>query len=113
MTFEAAHRLPNVPPGHKCSNLHGHSYRCEVAIVGDVDPVTGWFVDFADIAAAFAKVHKKVDHRYLNEVVGLENPTAENIAAWIWNTLAPNVPGLACVTLREGFTSGCVYRGPT
>ena len=110
-TFEAAHRLPRVPEGHKCGRLHGHSYRVEVHVAGLVDE-TGWVMDFADITAAFAPLHDLLDLRYLNEVDGLANPTSENLARWIWNRL----PGglrlpLTAVTVRETCTSGCTYRG--
>ena len=109
-TFEAAHRLPCVPTGHKCSRLHGHSYRVEVHISGRVDPDHGWVMDFADIKKAFAPVHDLLDHRYLNEVEGLENPTSENVARWIWLRLEDSLP-LARVVVRETCTSGCVYEG--
>jgi 6-pyruvoyltetrahydropterin/6-carboxytetrahydropterin synthase len=109
-TFEAAHRLPHVPAGHKCARLHGHSYRVEVRVRGDVGPVTGWVMDFADIAAAFRPVHDALDHRYLNEVPGLQNPTSEVLARWIWERLVDGLP-LAAVTVRETCTSGAVYTG--
>src|SRR3954453_12560046 len=83
-TFEAAHRLPCVPVGHKCSRLHGHSYRVEVHVGGQVNPDYGWVQDFGDIKRAFEPVHDLLDHRYLNEIEGLENPTSENVARWIW-----------------------------
>ena len=109
-TFEAAHRLPNVPEGHKCARLHGHSYRIEVHVRGPVNPEFGWVVDFGDIKRAFDCVHNKLDHRYLNEVRGLENPTSENLARWIWCRLAGFIP-LARVVVRETCTSGCIYEG--
>lgn len=110
-TFEAAHRLPFVPEGHKCARLHGHSFRLEVHVEGDVDPATGWIIDFADIKEAFEPLHKILDHNYLNEVDGLENPTSENLAVWIWNRLQPTLPGLSRIVVRETCTSGCVYEG--
>lgn len=110
-TFEAAHRLPMVPAGHKCARLHGHSFRVEVRVRGPVDPALGWVMDFADLKAAFAPLHDQLDHTYLNEVPGLENPTSENLAVWIWDRLRPTLP-LAAVTVRETCTSGCVYQGP-
>ncbi|WP_081426361.1 6-carboxytetrahydropterin synthase QueD [Sorangium sp. So ce291] len=110
-TFEAAHRLPNVPPGHKCSRLHGHSFRCEVHVRGDVERETGWVLDFADIKAAFEPAHKVLDHNFLNEIEGLSNPTSENLAKWIWGKLAPSLPGLSAIVVRETCTSGCIYRG--
>jgi 6-pyruvoyltetrahydropterin/6-carboxytetrahydropterin synthase len=109
--FEAAHRLPNVPADHKCARLHGHSFRVEVHVRGPVDPELGWVIDFADIKAAFRPVHEALDHRYLNEVGGLENPTSENLARWIWRRLRPSLPGLAKVVVRETCTSGCGYLG--
>ena len=110
-TFEAAHRLPHVPEGHKCARLHGHSFRVEVHVSGPVDPATGWVMDFADLKAAFAPLHDQLDHRYLNEVDGLANPTSEALARWIWERLAPALP-LARVVVRETCTSGCAYEGP-
>jgi 6-pyruvoyltetrahydropterin/6-carboxytetrahydropterin synthase len=109
-TFEAAHRLPNVPAGHKCARLHGHSYRVEVHLTGDVDPVAGWVTDFGDIKAAFAPLHEQLDHNYLNEIPGLANPTSEVLARWIWERLAGTLP-LSAVMIRETCTSGCIYRG--
>lgn len=110
-TFEAAHRLPNVPEGHKCARLHGHSYRIEVRVSGEVGEQTGWVVDFADISAAFKPLYAVLDHHYLNEVPGLENPTSENLARWIWQRLAPSLGGLREIVVRETCTSGCAYRG--
>ena len=109
--FEAAHRLPNLPPEHKCSRLHGHSFRCEVTVCGPVDPVTGWFLDYAEIKAAAAPVVARLDHYYLNEVEGLENPTSEHIARWIWDRLAGRLRGLSSVEVRETCTARCTYRG--
>lgn len=108
--FEAAHRLPFVPDGHKCSRLHGHSFRVEVHVCGDVDPATGIMIDFADIKAAFAPLQNRLDHFYLNDVEGLDNPTSENLARWIWDHLDASLP-LAQVVVRETCTTGAVYRG--
>ncbi len=110
-TFEAAHRLPNVPAGHKCSRLHGHSFRVELHVRGEVDPLTGWVMDFGDIKQAFQPLYDCLDHYYLNEIEGLENPTSENLATWIWVRLRPNLPSLSRVVVRETCTSGCVYAG--
>ena len=110
-TFEAAHRLPNVPPGHKCARLHGHSFRAEVHVRGEAGPETGWVIDFADIKKAFEPLHEQLDHRFLNEIEGLSNPTSENLARWIWRHLEPTLPGLRKVVVRETCTSGCIYRG--
>lgn len=110
-TIEAAHRLPRVPAGHKCARLHGHSFRIALHVRGVVDQATGWVIDFADLAAAFQPLHDQLDHRLLNEVEGLDNPTSEAIARWIWQRLKPTLPGLSQVVLRETCTAGCVYRG--
>lgn len=110
-TFEAAHRLPNVPEGHKCARLHGHSFHVRVSVRGEVGGTSGWVMDFADIKAAIAPVEAQLDHRYLNDILGLENPTSEVIARWIWRALVPALPGLDSLEVRETCTSGCVYRG--
>lgn len=112
-TFESAHRLPNVPEGHKCARLHGHSYRVQIHVEGTVSSDTGWVQDFGDIKAAFKPVEEQLDHRYLNEVEGLENPTSEVLARWIWYRLLGNLPNLTAVQVRETCTSGCIYRGNT
>lgn len=109
--FEAAHHLPNVPAGHKCGRLHGHSFRVEIHVDGPVDPHTGWVIDFADIKAAFKPILNRLDHFYLNEIEGLENPTSENIAIWIWRKLKPDLPLLSEVVVSETCTCGCAYRG--
>ena len=109
-TFEAAHRLPNVPEGHKCSRLHGHSFRVEVRVHGEIDSTTGMVIDFAEIKAAFEPLQDKLDHHYLNEVEGLENPTSEVLARWIWDRLAASLQ-LAEVVVCETCTSGVAYRG--
>jgi 6-pyruvoyltetrahydropterin/6-carboxytetrahydropterin synthase len=110
-SFEAAHRLPNVPEDHKCARLHGHSFLVRVSVDGPVGEQTGWVMDFADLKAAFRPLHDRLDHRYLNEIAGLENPTSEVLAHWIWRELRPTLPGLAEIEVRETCTSGCIYRG--
>ena len=110
--FEAAHRLPNVHPRHKCGRLHGHSFRVEVHVKGEVGPQSGWVVDFADVGAAFKPLLDHLDHYYLNDIEGLSNPTSEVLAVWIWNRLKPTLPLLSKVVVRETCNSGCVYQGP-
>jgi len=110
-TIEAAHRLPNVPEGHKCARLHGHSFRIEISISGEVDPQLGWVMDFADIKQAFQPIYQLLDHNYLNDIPGLENPTSENLARWIWARLKPELPLLDQITIRETCTSACSYQG--
>ena len=108
-TLESAHRLPNVPTGHKCARVHGHSFRVEIHVSGPLDPRLGWVMDFADVKAAFDPLYQRLDHQYLNDVPGLENPTSENLARWIWSELQPRLPLLACVVVHETCTSGARY----
>jgi 6-pyruvoyltetrahydropterin/6-carboxytetrahydropterin synthase len=110
-SIEAAHWLPNVPAGHKCGRMHGHSFQIEIYVEGPVDSTLGWVMDFAEIKAVFAPIEERIDHRCLNEVAGLENPTSENLARWIWAELKPALPLLSKVVVRETCTSGCVYSG--
>ena len=109
--FEAAHRLPHVPAGHKCGRLHGHSFRVAIYIEGEVDPYTGWIRDFSEIKAIFKPLYERLDHNYLNDIPGLENPTSEVLAKWIWQELKPLLPELSRVRIHETCTSGCEYRG--
>ncbi|MCX7554654.1 6-carboxytetrahydropterin synthase QueD [Marinicella sp. S1101] len=109
--LESAHWLPNVPDGHKCGNLHGHSFKVIIKVTGEPDATTGWIIDFAEIKAAFQPIYKQLDHHCLNEVAGLENPTSENLAIWIWQKLKPELPLLSEIEICETCTSGCVYRG--
>ena len=111
-TLEAAHRLPNVPAGHKCARLHGHSFQVELRVSGEPGPDSGWVMDFADLKAAFAPIEAQLDHQYLNDIEGLENPTSERLAMWIWERMKPSVPLLSEVVVHETCTSGCRYRGP-
>ena len=110
-TFEAAHLLPNVPEGHKCGRLHGHSFLVQVHIAGEIDPLTGWIMDFAQLKAAFKPIYNRLDHYYLNDIPGLENPTSEVLAKWIWKELKPTLPELSKIVIKETCTSGCVYTG--
>jgi len=110
--FEAAHLLPRLPKTHKCRRLHGHSFKVEIVVAGECDPKLGWVMDYAAITAAFKPVWKKLDHRYLNRVPGLANPTSEAIAVWIWKRLKPKLPLLTEVAVAETCTARCVYRGP-
>ncbi len=110
-TIEAAHLLPSLPENHKCRRLHGHSFRVEVHLAGRVKQKEGWVQDFADIGRAFDPLFKQLDHHYLNEIVGLENPTSENLAKWIWHRLKPALPQLSKIVVRETCTAGCIYCG--
>jgi 6-pyruvoyltetrahydropterin/6-carboxytetrahydropterin synthase len=110
-SLESAHRLPNVPAGHKCARIHGHSFRVEIHVRGALDEHLGWVMDFADVKAAFEPLFQRLDHHYLNDVPGLENPTSENLARWIWRELAPALPQLSKVVVHETCTSGAVFEG--
>lgn len=109
--IEAAHLLPNVPAHHKCRRLHGHSFLIGVHVAGTPDAATGWIMDFADIGTAFLPLFEQLDHRCLNDIPGLENPTSENLARWVWVRLKPALPALAAVRVGETCTSGCEYEG--
>lgn len=110
--IEAAHRLPNVPEGHKCARLHGHSFRIALHLRGELDKELGWVTDFADVGKAFRPVYEQLDHHYLNEIDGLSNPTSENLARWVWERVHPALPLLSRVVIHETCTSGCAYEGP-
>ncbi|PPQ35812.1 6-carboxytetrahydropterin synthase QueD [Rhodoblastus acidophilus] len=110
-TFEAAHRLPNVPATHRCHRMHGHSYRVELRLEGPVDPQSGFVTDFFDVENAFGPVLAKLDHHCLNEIEGLENPTAENIAAWIWDRIKPTLGQIAAVVVFETPNCWAEYEG--
>ncbi len=110
-TFDAAHVLPNVPEGHKCRRLHGHTYRVRICVSGEPDDRVGWVMDFGDIKAAFEPILDRLDHYYLNDIEGLENPTAEVLARWIWQRLEPRLPMLSRIEIHETCTTGCSYAG--
>jgi len=110
-TLESAHRLPNVPSGHKCARVHGHSFRVELHVSGPVDERLGWVMDFAEVGSAFEPLYRQLDHHYLNDVPGLDNPTSENLARWIWRELKPRLPQLSRVVVHETCTSGAMYTG--
>jgi len=109
--FESAHRLPNVPPGHKCARLHGHSFKLEITVVGPVDPHTGWFIDFGVLDDIVGPLVARLDHHCLNEIEGLENPTSEVLVGWLFSRIKPLLPSLTTVTLWETADARCVLRG--
>jgi 6-pyruvoyltetrahydropterin/6-carboxytetrahydropterin synthase len=109
--FEAAHRLPRLPDDHMCKRLHGHSFRFEVVIAGEVDEATGFLVDFGDVDRIVRPIVERLDHYYLNEIEGLENPTSEVLAGWLWRRIRPGLPLLAAITVAETCDSRCTYRG--
>lgn len=108
--FEAAHRLPLVPENHKCFNLHGHSFKVKITIEGIVNEL-GWVMDFAEIKKICEPIIDELDHKYLNEIIGLDNPTSENIAVWIWQKLEDSLKGLYSIEVMETCNSGCIYQG--
>jgi 6-pyruvoyltetrahydropterin/6-carboxytetrahydropterin synthase len=110
-SFEAAHHLPNVPEGHKCGRFHGHAYTVRVHLSGDTVGDEGWIMDFADFKREVEPVLEQLDHHYLNDVEGLENPTCEAMCRWLWRRLAPRLPGLCKIVVNENVSSGCIYRG--
>ncbi len=109
--FEAAHWLPRVPEGHKCRRLHGHSFKIVLAVEGEVDPESGWLIDYGEIARVWFELHHRLDHHCLNEIPGLENPTSENLARWLWEQIKPKLPQLCEIIVYETPTSRCIYRG--
>lgn len=108
--FEAAHFLPHVPPGHRCARLHGHSYRCRVFARGALLQPQGWVVDFADISRAMTPLLALLDHACLNEIEGLTNPTAENLAQWVYQRVATSLLQVSAIEVMETPTCGCLYR---
>ncbi len=111
-SIESAHRLPNLPASHKCSRLHGHSFRIEIHVRGEIQQPEGWVVDFADVKRAFQPLFDQLDHNYLNDIPGLENPTSERLAQWIFEQMQPALPQLSKVVVHETCTAGAIYHGP-
>ena len=109
--FESARRLPRTPPSHPCHNVYGLAFYLDIHVVGDLDPATGWVFDFSEIDRAMKPLRDRIDHHYLNDIEGLDNPTSEVLVTWIWNHLKPALPGLTQLTLRENDVSRVIYRG--
>lgn len=110
--LQCARRLPGLPESHPCSRLHGHSFRVELTVTGELDAQLGWVMDFAKLDKAWQGIHALLDHRYLNDITGLENPTSENLACWLWNSLQTPLPQLSKISVMESHDSGCIYHGP-
>jgi 6-pyruvoyltetrahydropterin/6-carboxytetrahydropterin synthase len=110
-TFDSAHFLPNVPVGHKCKEIHGHTYHLTVYLDGDLDEKLGWVIDFTDVKNVIDPIIKSIDHQFLNNIHGLENPTSEVMAIWLWNKIKPELPQLSKIELNETPTSGVIYKG--
>lgn len=109
--FDAAHQLPCVPDGHKCGRVHGHGFRVEIFVGGEVKEREGWLLDHALISRAVEPLIQKLDHSFLNEIEGLEIPTIENLARWFWKNLKPVFPGLSKVIVHETDQASCIYAG--
>ncbi len=110
-TFDSAHYLPNVPLGHKCRGMHGHTYKLVLYLEGELDEQFGWVMDFAELKNIVEPVVNSIDHRILNDIPGLENPTCEMVAQWLWNKLKPDLTRLSKIELHETPTSGVVLKG--
>ena len=109
-TFEAAHKLPLVPKNHKCSNLHGHSFKVRISVDGPINEM-GWVMDFSELKEICSPHINELDHSFLNDVVGLDNPTSENIAIWLWEKISKDLQGLYSIEVKETCNSGCLYFG--
>ena len=109
--IESARSLPNLPDGHPCKNVHGHSFKIIITVTGDIQKDSGFVIDFKDLVAAFQPIHKLLDHSYLNEIEGLENPSNENLCVWIWKKLSKTLSGLKQIEIKETDLTGCIYKG--
>lgn len=110
-TIESARQLPKLPADHPCARMHGHTFRIQVYIQGSIDTQSGWIMDFASLDEQLQALRLEIDHRVLNDIPGLENPTTELLARWLWQRLQPGLPGLSRIVLSENPHSGCVYSG--
>jgi 6-pyruvoyltetrahydropterin/6-carboxytetrahydropterin synthase len=110
-TFDSAHFLPNLPDGHPCKELHGHTYHLTVFVEGEILKEKGWVLDFKDLKRAVKPVIEQIDHKLLNNIDGLQNPTSELMAIWLWNRIKPHLPELKRIELKETPTSGVIYEG--
>ena len=110
-SIEAARSLPNLSDEHPCTNIHGHSFKITITVSGDINETTGFVIDFGDVDTAFKPIFQMIDHSYLNDIEGLENPSSENMCRWIWIRLAPTLPGLSQIEIKETDSTGCTYKG--
>lgn len=110
--LQCARRLPGLQDNHPCSRLHGHSFKVVVTLSGPLDPQLGWVMDFTEVDSAWQHIHATLDHRYLNDIAGLDNPTSENLALWLWTALHAKLPLLTQISVMEAEDLGCIYRGP-
>ena len=107
--IEAAHQLTLLPDGHKCRRLHGHSFHIDIHVTGEADPTLGWVMDYDQIDEAWEPLFKTLDHHFLNEIPGLENPTSETLALWIFDRLKDSLPGLSGIAISETCQESCLY----
>jgi len=110
-SVESARSLPHLPDGHPCKSVHGHSFKITITVNGQVNEDTGFVMDFSDIDSVFAPIHSMIDHAYLNDIEGLQNPSSENLCRWIWSRLSTSLPGLTKIEIRETESTGCIYKG--
>ena len=110
-SIEAARSLPNLPNNHPCKNIHGHSFKVIITVDGKVQEYSGFVMDFGEIDLAFKPIFKMIDHSYLNEIEGLENPSSENLCKWIWKHLSKTLPILKKIEIKETDLTGCIYKG--
>ncbi|MFL2983688.1 MAG: 6-carboxytetrahydropterin synthase QueD [Candidatus Neomarinimicrobiota bacterium] len=108
---EAARSLPNLPDGHPCKKIHGHSFKITITVAGQIDENTGFVMDFSEIDSSFSPIHKLIDHSYLNDLEGLDNPSSENLCKWIWSKLKNSLRDLKRIEIKETESTGCIYRG--
>lgn len=109
--LQCARRLPGLPDSHPCSRLHGHSFQIKLTLRGDLDPRLGWVMDFDAIDSVWQRIHAQLDHRYLNDIAGLGNPSSENLTVWLWQALQQDLPQLHAIAVMEGHDKGCIYYG--
>jgi 6-pyruvoyltetrahydropterin/6-carboxytetrahydropterin synthase len=110
--FHAARHLPNLDDNHICKQTHGHTFNLTVYVEGNIDTTTGFVIDFFDIDKIVnANILSIIDHKLLNDIPNLSNPTSENLSKWIWNTLAVKIDGLSKISLSEDHGTGIIYKG--
>lgn len=107
--IESARYLTGLEPSHPCSKMHGHSFKITLSIIGDLDPQKGWVIDYHEITKVMKPLLDQLDHKVLNEVSGLENPTSELLAKWIYRKTKSHIPGLKSVNVSETDSTECIY----
>lgn len=110
--LQCARRLPGLPDSHPCARLHGHSFKIKISLRGELDAQLGWVMDFDTVDTVWQRIHAQLDHRYLNDIANLNNPTSENLAVWLWQALHTDLPALYSIAVMENHDKGCIYHGP-